>query len=139
VEKVFSKENAESITSILASLNVLATVVADRSDTIDDIIADTERLVKSADLLAVSANRALTTDVRSTAEAMSRIAQRLDKTLDVMEPGLKQFSTQGLTDMRMLMVEMRNLVHVLTRVSQKMESDPRRFFFGSPVPEYTNP
>jgi phospholipid/cholesterol/gamma-HCH transport system substrate-binding protein len=138
VEKVFSQENAEAITSILASLNVLAAVLADRSDTIDDIVADTEKLIQNFDILTVSANKALTTDVRSTAEAMNNIAQRLDKTLGVMEPGLREFSTQGLADMRLLMVEMRNLVHVLTRVSQKMESDPRRFFFGSPVPEYTN-
>jgi hypothetical protein len=40
--------------------------------------------------------------------------------------------------MRMLMVEMRNMVHILTRVGQKLENDPRRFLFGETVTEYQN-
>jgi hypothetical protein len=38
----------------------------------------------------------------------------------------------------MLMVELRALVHALTRAGQKLESDPRRFFFGDSVREYPN-
>jgi phospholipid/cholesterol/gamma-HCH transport system substrate-binding protein len=139
VERMFSMENTVAINNILTSLDIITATLADRADTIDNILADTESLIKHFDLLSANANKALVTDVKSTSEAMTSIAQRLDQTLTVMEPGLKQFSTQGLADMRMLMVEMRNLVHVLTRLSQKMESDPRRFFFGSPVQEFSNP
>ena len=139
IEKVFSDENAAAVSNILLSLDAFSTVLANRSHTIDTILLDAEKMTKNFDLLAANANEALVTDVKSTTKAMNNIAKRVDRTLSTMEPGLKQFSNQGLSEMRTLMVEMRTLVHILTRVGQKMESDPRRFLFGVPVKEVKNP
>lgn len=139
VEKVFSDENSIAVSNILTSLDAFSTVLANRSHTIDTILLDAEKLARNFDLLAANANEALVTDVKATTQSMNSIAKRVDRTLTGMEPGLRQFSTQGLSEFRMLMVEARNLVHVLTRLSQKMESDPRRYLFGVPVKEVTNP
>lgn len=136
IEAVFSDENTRSVSEILNSLATVGNTLAARAETMDRILTEAEKVAGSFDVLISSANQALVTDVKATTKAMHRIAKRVDSTLTMMEPGLKQFSTQGLSDMRMLMVEARNLVHVLTRVSQKLESDPRRFLFGEPVKEY---
>ena len=138
MERMFSERNAQSFTTMMDSMASVAQVFADRAETIDKILANAEKAAHDFDLLVLNANKALMGDVKAASESMNKIAKRLDATLSVMEPGLKQFSNQGLADARMLMVEMRNLVHVLTRVSQKLESDPRRFMFGEPVKEYNN-
>lgn len=138
MERMFSERNAQSFTTMMDSMASVAQVIADRAETIDKILANAEKAAHDFDLLVLNANKALMGDVKAASESMNKIAKRLDATLSVMEPGLKQFSNQGLADARMLMVEMRNLVHVLTRVSQKLESDPRRFMFGEPVKEYDN-
>ena len=138
MERMFSERNAQSFTTMMDSMASVAQVISDRAETIDKILANAEKAAHDFDLLVLNANKALMGDVKAASESMNKIAKRLDATLSVMEPGLKQFSNQGLADARMLMVEMRNLVHVLTRVSQKLESDPRRFMFGEPVKEYDN-
>ena len=138
MERMFSERNAQSFTSLMDSMASVAQVIADRAETIDKSLANAEKAAHDFDLLVLNANKALMGDVKAASESMNKIAKRLDATLSVMEPGLKQFSNQGLADARMLMVEMRNLVHVLTRVSQKLESDPRRFLFGEPLKEYNN-
>ena len=138
MERMFSERNAQSFTTMMDSMASVAQVIADRAETIDKILGNTEKAAHDFDLLVLNANKALMGDVKAASESMNKIAKRLDATLSVMEPGLRQFSNQGLADARMLMVEMRNLVHVLTRVSQKLESDPRRFMFGEPVKEYDN-
>lgn len=138
IEKIFSDDNAARVAELLDSLATVGRTLADKSDTISSLVDRSESVVRNFDLLAANANEALVTDVKSTTGAMNRIVKRVDLTLTAMEPGLMQFSTQSLPEMRMLMVEMRNLVHVLTRVSRKLESDPRRFFFGDQVKEYQN-
>ena len=136
MDTMFSEQNAQSVTTILQSMATVSSTLAARADSIDSILRHADSATKNFEVLANTANKAIATDVRNTSEAMSRIAKRIDNTVSIMEPGLKQFSKEGLADMRMLMVEMRNLVHVLTRVGQKLESDPRRFLFGEPVQEY---
>lgn len=136
MEKVFSEENAKAVTDILASLAEVNGALAERSGTINAILLEAEKSSNEITKLIASVNNVMSTDVKTASKAMGDISKKVDSTLSVMEPGLKQFSTQGLSDMRMLMVEMRNLVHVLTRVGQKLESDPRRFLFGDSVKEY---
>jgi ABC-type transport system involved in resistance to organic solvents, periplasmic component len=136
INKLFSPENIQAWHDISASLQAVSQVLGNRAATVDGILVKTDSLLQNMDLLAHNANKALVTDVKDTSEAMSRIAKRVDTTLTVMDPGLRQFSTTGLADMRMLMVEMRQMTHVMTRVFQKMESDPRRFFFGDQTKEY---
>lgn len=138
LDAMLSDDNIRAVSSILASLDSVTGAMAERKESIGSILSSTEQAAQHLDTLVVNANKALTTNVQTVTRSMNSIAKRVDGTLAVMEPGLKQFSTQGLTDMRMLMTELRNLVHVLTRVGQKLENDPRRFLFGEPVKEYHN-
>lgn len=138
IEKIFSDENAVKIAEMLDSLTTISKTLSDNSEAVSRLIDRSESVARNFDLLVANANEALTTDVKATTGSVSRIARRVDQTLSAMEPSLMQLSRQSLPELRMLMGEMRNLVHVLTRVSQKLESDPRRFLFGDQVKEYQN-
>jgi phospholipid/cholesterol/gamma-HCH transport system substrate-binding protein len=130
MEQMFSEENVLAVNEILTSLARTSGALADRSESINTILLEAEKSGVRLNTLLATANEA--------SAAVTGMAKRVDSTLTTMEPGLKQFSTQGLADTRMLVVEMRNLVHVFTRVGQKLESDPRRFLFGDSVQEYQN-
>ncbi len=132
LDSMLSTENQESLTVTLAALAKLSSSLADKTGALNEIVNNTQNTSRQLSSLTEEAGK----DLKATSESMSRIAARIDSTLTVAEPGLKQFSREGLSDVRMLVVETRNLVHVFTRIAQKLESDPRRFLFGEPVQEY---
>lgn len=136
IADTFSKHNTKSLTEILDSLAKVTDALAKRSDSIDETLASIEKVSKQLDQLARSVNVIVNKDVKTAAQSFSNAMKSVDSTMKSVEPGLKRFSGQGLTDARLLVAEMRNLVQTLTRVSQKIESDPRRFFFGNQVKEY---
>ncbi|MDL2280013.1 MlaD family protein [Desulfovibrio sp. OttesenSCG-928-G11] len=136
INKVFSPENIAAWRDISLSLREVSLALGKRAHSVDAIIIESEKLIRDLDTLAVNANGILITDVKQGSAALGRIAGRVDSTLTVMDPGLRQFSTTGLAEMRMLMVEMRNMTQVMTRVFQKVENDPRRFFFGEQNKEF---
>ena len=116
MEGMFSDENVQSVTVTLDSVARITASLANKMDALDAILADAE---KASDNMAALSSRAKTI-------------------VAGLEPGIKQFSQEGLADLRMLMIEARNLVQSLSRVSRQLENDPRRFLFGDPVKEYKN-
>lgn len=116
MEGVFSDENVRSLTVTLDSMARITSSLADKVDTLDSILEDAG---KASDNMAAFS-----------AKAKSMVAG--------LEPGIKQFSQEGLADLRMLMLEARNLVQSLTRVTRQLGNDPRRFLFGDQVKEYKN-
>lgn len=136
LDRTFSEENVARFSSILASLEQVSGALGDNSEAIGSIVRRSDEALGNFNALLVSANTVLGTDAKAATNALAGAARHADSILGAVEPGLKQFSNQGLSNLRMLMVEMRNLVHILTRVSQKLESDPRRFLFGDTVKEY---
>ncbi len=132
LELVLSDENIAHINNTVASLDKITAALANRADSIDAILTHAEKTSRDLQVLVGKAGD----DLLATGEALGRAARRADETMKSLEPGMKQFSREGLSELRMLLVEARNLMHVLTRVGQKLENDPRRFLFGDPVQEY---
>ncbi len=133
---MLSDENQQAFSVAIQSFSALSTTLASRAQSLDSILAHSESTIKHVDSMAAAADSFLNTELKSGGANVASAVRRFDDMLRTMEPGLKQFSKEGLTDMRMLMVEARNLMHVLTRIGQKLESDPRRFFLGDSVQEY---
>lgn len=138
VEIFFSKENAAAFTNILASLSEVSGALAARTDSINAILIRAEKSSAELETLLATANTVFATDIKSTSAAVKDMARRGDAIFAAMQPGLKQFSTQGLADMRVLIVELRNMAQTLTRLGQAIENEPRRFLFGNTVQEYHN-
>ncbi|MEG6504745.1 MlaD family protein [Nitratidesulfovibrio sp. 1201_IL3209] len=136
-------ENRRALAQTLQSLDMLTARLAARADAMDRIIGNldvtTRRLANaSAGLENATGDMRdyLRTDLRDSTRAVGDMARRMDGLVARAEPGVAKFSGEGLEDMRRLLAEARQLVATLDRLAHKVESDPRRFLFGNPVPEY---
>ena len=136
MDELFSQENIQTISASLKSLNTLATTLEQRADSIDAVLRNAEQASGQIAAITASANTLLTKDIRETSASLNSMAHRLEGLLTTMEPGLRQFSKEGLPSLNMLLVETRSLVNVYTRIGQRLENDPRRFLFGETVQEY---
>ena len=143
---MLSPENARNFTIILDSAAKVAQTVADRRQSLDRTLAAieeaTQNLAKASrkiDALASSGQKLVEGHISSASQSMDKAASRFESMLTSIEPGLAQFSREGVDVLQRLLAESRTMVESLTRLSRKIESDPRRFFFGNPVPEYVTP
>lgn len=136
---LFTKDNQEAVAVILESMAALTSSIASQQESLNSIIANVNSVTKRMDAFLDNANKVMEQDVRAASRSLASISKRVDTTVSKMEPGLTQFSNEGLAEFRMLTAEARTLVRILTRISQKLENDPRRYFFGEPVKEYTAP
>lgn len=138
IAEAFSKHNTNALTQILDSMAKVTTSLADRTDNIEAALVSLQRVSKQLEELSKNVNSIVSKDVKGAAQSFNNAMKSVETTVKNVEPGLKRFSGQGLTDVRLLVAEMRNLVQTMTRISQKMEKDPRRFIFGNQVKEYKN-
>lgn len=141
---MLSPENARNLTLILDSTAKVAHTVSERRESLDRTLGAIEeaahnfaRTSRRIDALAASAQKLVDGEFSKASQSVDKAASRLDSMLSAVEPGVAQFSREGLDALQRLLAESRNLMNNLSRLAQKIESDPRRFFFGNPVPEYT--
>lgn len=138
IDKVFSEENLKSVDTIVRSTATLTGALAGKADTVSSLIEETERTMHNLDRLVNNADTVVRTDLKAISAATRKTVERINGLLSAMEPGVKQFSGQGLADLRVLIAEMRDFVRVLTRVGRNLEDNPRGIFLGEPVREYKN-
>lgn len=127
--------NRQALAQMLQSLDMLATRLAARADAMDTIIGNLDVTARRLANASAGLEGAMG-DVRDSTRAVGDMARRVDSLVAGVEPGVVRFSGEGLEDTRRLLAEARQLVATLDRLAHKMESDPRRFLFGNPVPEY---
>ena len=116
INKALSPENMEAFNDIVKNMR--------------ELTANSNDLVVNLNNASVSAN-SLFTQLQGT-------AANLDAKINLAAPGLVRFSGDGLDEFRRLLTDTRQLVNNLNRVTQKLENEPRRFFFGTQVPEYND-
>jgi phospholipid/cholesterol/gamma-HCH transport system substrate-binding protein len=95
----------------------------------------------SVDLMAVGINRsvagtatearALIEDLRGTAKSFTSLSGELKELVAENREGIRDFTSTGLSELSVLLIEMRDLVVALNRVTTDIERDPARFFFGN--------
>lgn len=140
---VLNNQNRVALGTTIHNLEQVSTRVAARADALDRIISNldvtTRRLANASagiEGASMEMNRLMSGELKETVVAVGDTARRIDKVVATAAPGVAQLSSDGVEDLRRLLVETRQLVGSLNRLSQRMESDPRRFLFGNPLPEY---
>ncbi len=134
-------ENREAVAGILSNLNETSARLAVLSEHADDVMTRAELALDQAnDTMATaqatfaSADRIMQDDVPDligTAKtAMSRAARSVDAVQSFAESGLPQFAA--------LAADARALVANIGRVTDRIGSDPGRFFLGDQTPDYRN-
>ena len=152
--RLVDDRNIKSISTTLNNLRGLSDTLAQRRESIDRILTLGESTFSAArdvveNMNKVTANfatksttftdsvmNAMTdaqvtlSDIRSTAQSFSSLADKLEGVVDENRVAVQDFATGGLYELTQFLAEARLLVAGLTRLSNQMEQDPSRFLFG---------
>ncbi len=136
MERLLSDDNIAHFDNSMASLDRFTAALANRSDSLEAFLSNAEKTSADMRTLVGTADKILSKDVQGATNALGDAAKRMDDTMKILGPGLQRFSGDGLSQLRALLVDARNLVNTLNQLSRKLDNDPRRFLFGEPVQEY---
>jgi phospholipid/cholesterol/gamma-HCH transport system substrate-binding protein len=136
IDTFFSASNRLAVEGILNGLNRIISSLSRRIDVVESTLVNIE--ASSRDLSTLL--RDLQPVGKELASAMNKFEDtmsRIDTVSAAAAPGLEKFSRDGIDDFRRLMIDTRQMVNSINRLTQRIESDPRRFLFGQPMPEYS--
>lgn len=144
--QLLAKENTERVGRLIASLADISEAIAQNKDSLamgmagfgdagQSFAASGKRLER----LVAGAQTLVEKDLRNAAKSVDGAASRFDAAVGNFEPGITKFSRDGMEEIQRLLVEGRRLMESLRRLTQKIESDPRRFLLGNPIPEFSTP
>lgn len=146
VSRLITRENMESFGSLLSSVKQIAEGLAENKDTISRGLAgfgdagqSFAESGKRLEKLMASAQTLVDKEIRSATNSVDKAAARIGSVAAAAEPGLNRFSRDSVEELHRLLVEARRLMTNLSSITQKLESDPRRFLLGNPVPEFSVP
>ena len=145
------KSLSSDVSNIAASIRSTAVEV---DSLIDEIAERLPGLLDDASATLVAAEGALTTvdastetltgeaaatlnQARDTAATLAETAEQLTLLVAENRSALRDFSGEGLYEMSRFLVEARELVASLTRISERFESDPTGFLFRDSAQGYT--
>ena len=154
--ELLNADNRARFTSLIANLDeVTGTLSADREriratlrgleHSIDEAAATlsalgrvsvkTERLLAQGSAAVESAD-ALIAQLNATALAIEETITKADRVIEKNQEPLHIFATEGLSEFRRLITETRVLVAALSRITERLENEGARFFFGAPDAEF---
>lgn len=147
LSSVLDDRNRAAIAETLDNVRRVTAVAAARAGDIDSVVGDTAAAVRELRGTLATADQTLLElreligdkgDARSALQSIDQASRKLDKlatNLDALvqenRGPLRDFSRSGLTQLSQLLVDARTLVGELTRLSDEIERDPTRFFFGA--------
>jgi phospholipid/cholesterol/gamma-HCH transport system substrate-binding protein len=144
---LFSDQNVQSISGILADVHTMTSAFAGKADRMDEMVtqagAALDSLTKTMDELSlfVQQVRQITEEqskqlsptvdqIQKTLKAFQNLASTLDEVVGKNKRALQDFASTGLYELSRFLTEARTLVAALQRLSERMERDPARFLFG---------
>lgn len=74
---------------------------------------------------------ALVEDLRVTAQRLGGMSEELQEMVAENRSPIREFTASGLNELTGLLIEMRDLVVAVNRVTTELQRDPARFFFGN--------
>jgi len=127
----------ENVRKATANLEVLA---ANLNEDADKLVTRVDTTLVSIDGMATgitrsvedsaSDARALIGDLRGTAQSLRKTSDEVHAMIAENREPLSDFTATGLTEFTGLLIEMRDLVVALNRVTTELQRDPARFLFG---------
>ena len=143
---ILDDRNREAIADTLDNLRRLSTVAAARAGDLESVMGDSAAAVRELRGTMAAANETMSElrdligehgegrealrAIDGATRKLDKLATDLDSLVQENRPGLHDFSQRGLNELSQLIVDARTLVGQLTRLSDEIERDPARFFFG---------
>ncbi|RMD64970.1 MAG: MCE family protein [Alphaproteobacteria bacterium] len=75
--------------------------------------------------------RGLIAELRKTARNFSAMSRELEQMITENREPIRDFTAVGLSELTVLLIQMKDLVTTLNRITTEIERDPARFFFGN--------
>jgi phospholipid/cholesterol/gamma-HCH transport system substrate-binding protein len=118
---------AENVNSTMERLVVDLERVVDGADSTMSVVRGA---VSNADAIMDSDVRLLIADLRKVTQSYARVGDQLDRAMAENQETVTDFLGEGLYEFTRLVTEMRLMVGNLTRLADRLESDPAQFLFG---------
>jgi paraquat-inducible protein B len=138
--KIASSNAAENIDKILANVAHFTDGLDRATPAIDRMVKQTEQSVSRLQRVADSVDQILTSnreaidaaigELRSTMVAVRRAADQVNNMVAENRQGMRDFTDTGLYEITGLAQDAQRMVNQITRVTEQLERDPARFFFG---------
>lgn len=119
--KLLSNENLQHITQSLASLDQIAREMAENKDL--------KVLISQAREVLETTGPAIK-NIGDAAEGMNGAAREIETLIRNNQQPIADFTASGLYELTTFLVEARDLVASLQRLTKRVEDDPARFLFG---------
>lgn len=143
LNQIVDTDNRQSISNILNNADAVSGSFAERAKEIDEMIVNASQMTHNLseltarlDRISLQAEKILDNDVRNLLRETTGLAAGLNTVVSNNQDALNNFGERGLREFTSFIIEARQLVTTLDRVAQRMESDPARFFLGTPSSEY---
>lgn len=138
--EVTSGQTASSIDRILQdvaqftdNLDRAAPAMARLVERTEQSAASIQRVAESAEQIMTSNQEtidATVDDLQATVTAVRRMADQVNNMVAENRQGLRDFTETGLYEITGLAQDAQRMVNQITRLSEQLERDPARFFFG---------
>ncbi|WP_404384493.1 MlaD family protein [Caenispirillum salinarum] len=92
--------------------------------------AEARETFRSADALIDGEISETVAEARGAASSLRAAANRLERTLRQAGPGVGEFASEGLTEIRYLVSESRRMVDELTQLADRLQDNPNALVFG---------
>ena len=145
--ETLSRDVATIAASVRGTAEEVESLVREMATRLPGLVDDASTTLVAAEktLTAIGGGtEALTGDAQSTlrqardaAEKLSVTAEQLSLLVAENRPAFRDFSGEGLYELSRFLVEARDLVASLNRISDRFESDPARFMFGDAAQGFT--
>jgi paraquat-inducible protein B len=140
LSEVTSGNTAANVDRILADVAGFTDSLDRATPAIERMVSQTEESVAAMQRVAQTADAILTSnqaaidaalgELQGTVTAVRRMADQVNNMVAENRQGLRDFTENGLYEITGLAQDAQRMVNQITRISEQLERDPARFFFG---------
>lgn len=140
IDDLLNEDNRRALGQILAHFEMVTGSLAGRTQTlktaVDDFAVSMNNTRQASERLPAILNRVESgvTTIEQVAKQLTITAAGLDQTVQTSGKDIGRFTAQALPEATALVVELRQAVENLRRVSEQLARDPSTIIYGSPEP-----
>jgi len=125
------RESTATLSDLATALKSDSSKLVERADATLTTFGDMAGTVDAEVSATAGDARALIKDLRGTAARLSGVGKEMEAMVAENREPVRDFTATGLAELTGLVVELRDLVVTLNRVTTEVQRDPARFFFGN--------
>lgn len=135
-KKLLNDDNLKSLSNSISNIEHITDVVGQDTEALRSMISRGEELFREATVVLKQVQPTLDQVTAAldrggeAADAVRDAANEMQTMIETNQQPLADFAASGLYELSQFLVEARQLVAALSRISKKLEDDPARFLFG---------